>query len=155
MHPGKQPGIGLDYDGTIADTNALKSAWIRQNLGLEVPPWRTDRTLCVSLIGLEAYERMGKVVYSPTMTMQADEVPGAAAAIRELSCRYRLYIVTARNQEQIASCRAWLEKRGMARYIAGYLSSAERASDGSRVNKSELCRHYGIQVLIDDCGASS
>lgn len=145
-----RPAIGVDYDGTIADTNAIKAAWIRENLGIEVPPWRTDRTLCVPIIGLEAYERMSKIVYSPELSAQAKEVPGASHAIKTLAARYRIYVVTARNDAQIASSRAWLEKMGILPYISGFLSSAERAPDGTRLSKAALCAKYGIRILVDD-----
>ena len=150
MDDKQRPGIGIDYDGTIADTNTIKAAWIRENLGIKVPPWKTDRTMCVPIIGLEQYERMSRVVYSPEMSMRAPEVPGAASAIRVLSVKYRVYVVTARNNRQIASCQAWLREAGIAEYISGYLSSAERGPDGTRRSKGELAHRYGICVLVDD-----
>ncbi len=59
----RRPAIGLDYDGIIADTNRVKARWIREHLGVEVEPWRCDRTRCVPIIGASAYESMGEVVY--------------------------------------------------------------------------------------------
>ena len=146
----ERPGIGLDYDGTIADTGIAKTAWIREHLGLEIPPWSTDRTMCVPIIGAENYEHMGRVVYAPDASMLADEVPGAAAAIRSMAARHRLYIVTARNADQVAWARAWLAGRGLDECIDGYLSSAARAADGSRTTKAQLCHDYQIDILIDD-----
>ena len=143
-------GIGIDYDGTIADTGAMKSAWIKEHLAMSVPPWETDRTLCVPLIGEDNYERMGRHVYAPAASLRAEEVPGVAAAIQALAARHRIYVVTARNAQQIASCQQWLERHGLAAYITGYLSSAARNPDGSRVSKGQLCRDHGIGVLIDD-----
>ena len=143
-------GIGLDYDGTIADTGAVKSAWIKEHLGLEVPPWKTDRTLCVPIIGLEEYARMGSVVYGPEATRWAQEVPGASAAIAALAARYRLYVITARNAEQMAWSRQWLDAHGLAAHIQGYLSSGERASDGSRPSKARLGSEHNIRILVDD-----
>lgn len=145
-----QQGIGIDYDGTIADTGALKSAWIRVHLSLSVPPWKTDRTLCVPIIGEENYERMGRAVYAPAASLLAEPVPGVGAALRALAAGHRLYVVTARDDQQIASCRAWLERQGLAACITGYLSSAARNPDGSKVSKGQLCRDHGIGVLIDD-----
>ncbi len=143
-------GIGIDYDGTIADTGAIKAAWIKEHLGLDVPPWKTDRTLCVPLIGEENYERMGRAAYAPAASLRAAEVDGAAAALRALAARYQLYVVTARSAQGIAPARQWLEQHGLAAYITGYLSSAARNPDGSRVSKGHLCRDHGIGVLIDD-----
>ena len=145
-----QPGIGLDYDGTIADTGLAKADWIREHLGIEVPPWRTDRTMCVPIIGAENYERLSRVVYAPEASMRADEVPGASLAIRALSKEYRLFIVTARDAQQMTWAREWLANRGLDACMAGFLSSAQRAADGSRLSKAQLCRDNRIDVLIDD-----
>jgi len=91
---------------------------------------------------------MSRVVYSPEVSMQAQEVPGAAAAIEALSAHYGIYVVTARNSHQIASSETWLTRMGLADYIDGYLSNV--APDGSRISKSQLCQDHNIRVLIDD-----
>jgi hypothetical protein len=143
-------GIGLDYDGTIADTGAAKATWISEHLGLTIAPWKTDRTLCVPLIGDENYERMGRAVYAPEASMRADEVPGVLQAVRAFASCYRLYIVTARGLAGIAWSQKWLQAHGLAPYITGYLSSGERAADGGRVSKARLCLQNDIRILIDD-----
>ena len=63
--------IAIDYDGTIADTNREKVQWIAAQLGKQVPPWMCNRTDCVPLIGLDAYEKMGGVIYEEERTLQA------------------------------------------------------------------------------------
>lgn len=150
MHREKLPGIGLDYDGTIAHTGAIKAAWIRAHLGLTVPAWRTDRTYCVPIIGPEAYERMSRVVYAPEASQAAPMVPGVAEAMQTLSAHYRLYLVTARNLAQMAWSQRWLATHGLAQWLDGYLSSGEPAADGRKLSKAALCRARGITILIDD-----
>ena len=50
--------FSVDFDGVIANTNNVKSKWIRSHLDIDVPPTYCDRTSCVSRIGLSEYERM-------------------------------------------------------------------------------------------------
>jgi hypothetical protein len=43
--------IAVDYDGTIANTNAEAMKWIKTHVGRYVEPWQCNRTDCVPLIG--------------------------------------------------------------------------------------------------------
>ena len=51
--------IGIDFDGTIADTNTAKSYWIKKNIGLSIPPYQCDKTTCLQYIKKEDYKIMG------------------------------------------------------------------------------------------------
>ena len=79
--------VAIDYDGTIADTNRQKVKWIRARLGIDVEPWQCNRTDCVPLIGIEAYEEMGREIYERESSLAAPEVPGALGALRGLARR--------------------------------------------------------------------
>jgi hypothetical protein len=142
--------IGIDYDGTIADTSGVKAHWLRERMGIEVPPWRTDRTHCVPIIGLENYERMSKFVYGRKGSLQAKEVPGSIDAIKELARFSQLFILTARPSHRIRWCKEWLRKKGIHSFIHAYFSRTGISADGSELTKPQLCGDYGIHVLIDD-----
>jgi 5'(3')-deoxyribonucleotidase len=117
---------------------------------LDVAPWKTDRTLCVPIIGLQNYERMSRVVYAPEASMQAQPVPGVGDALRNLAPHYRLYIVTARSQAQMAWSKKWLRQQDLLSLFSGFLSSGERLPDGSKVSKAVLCKQNDIGILVDD-----
>jgi FMN phosphatase YigB (HAD superfamily) len=134
---------GLDYDGTIADTNLVKARWIREHLGIEVEPWRCDRTSCLPIIGPESYERLAGAVYERELSLAAPPVAGALAALEHLSARGRIVIVTARLPRRIAYAREWLRVHGAEGRIAAIVSSS-----GS--DKLARCRAEGVDVLIDD-----
>lgn len=144
----EKPGIALDYDGVIADTNSLKSRWILRHLGRKVPPWETDRTSCVRHIGREAYRRMSPEVYGWKASLKARAVPGIRRAIRDLAARARVYVLTARSGEMLRGCRAWMRRSGLDRFVAGYLvgGRAEALGEG----KVPLCARYGLIALVDD-----
>lgn len=84
MESPEKPGIALDYDGVIADTNSVKSRWIRRHLRWDVPPWETDRTYCARHIGIGTYLRMAPEAYGWRASLAARAVPGARRALRAL-----------------------------------------------------------------------
>jgi len=135
--------IAIDYDGTIGDTNQEKVKWIEVNLGKVVSPWECSRTECVPIIGLEAYERMSDYVYERENTLQANEVPGALDALRTLSRKTLLHIVTARPEARIAYAREWLESKDALSYIEEI-----HTSKGS--SKAAVCSAIGASIVIDD-----
>jgi len=142
--------IGIDYDGTIANTSEVKAGWIREHLGMEIHPWKTDRTSCVPLIGLENYERMSQYVYEREGSLRAREVTDALDAIEELARHSEIFIVTARQPHQVRWCHQWLRGKGLDASIDAYLSTAGKGPDGTSMTKPQLCRDHGIEVLIDD-----
>jgi len=142
--------IGIDYDGTVANTSEVKAHWIREHLGMEVLPWKTDRTSCVPLIGLENYERMSQYVYEREGSLKAWEVPGSIDAIEELARHSKIFIVTARKHHQVRWCKEWLRAKGLDTSIDGYLSSAAPSPYGGGVTKPQLCSNHGIELLVDD-----
>ncbi len=135
--------VAIDYDGTIADTNRQKVQWIRANLGIEVESWECNRTDCVPLIGVEAYERMGRDIYERKSSLDAPEVPGALQAIRDIARSAELHVVTARPSRNMNYSREWLQEKDVIDCLAGIVSSEGAA-------KSDICAALGARVLIDD-----
>ena len=135
--------FGVDYDGTIANTNALKSRWIREQLHREIDPWQCDRTSCVPLIGAQNYKQMCNAVYERELSERAPAVQGALAALEALSTVGQVYIVTARVPHRVTFAREWLVQHGVADCVSDYLSSSE-------TDKQTICDTHGVDVLIDD-----
>lgn len=136
--------IGIDFDGTIADTNSQKSTWIQQELGMQVPRYLCDRTSCVPIIGEFEYKRMCAQVYSRDTTLRLPAVPGALEAILELQKNNQLIVVTARIKDMLDSAKSWL---------SGYPETASLEIIGVSVNidtKTEVCHKRGVHVLVDD-----
>ena len=138
-----KPLLAFDYDGVIANTNQIKSEWIPEHLGREVPPWQCARTRCVPIIGLAAYERMSKEVYGREASLRARPIPGAIEGIRALSRTHRLVIVTARDEGRIQWTREWLRGAGIARCFADIRSSAG-------ASKPDIVAELGALSLVDD-----
>jgi hypothetical protein len=134
--------IGLDFDGTIADTNAVKSAWIKVELGMHVPPYLCDRTSAVPIIGEENYRRMREQVYSEKNTSQFVPVAGLDAALTEMSRHSEFVLVTARGNLRLV--RAWLKSRGFLKRI----QMSDQTTNHQK--KLEVCFELGIDLLVDD-----
>jgi|ERR1043166_915274 hypothetical protein len=134
--------IGIDFDGTIADTNALKSEWITANLGKRIPSYLCDRTSAVPLIGQEDYDRMRRHVYSAEEADRLMPIDGVMTAMGEMTVYSELFLVTARRKLDIV--RHWLEKWGLLQYI--------QVTDppANHLTKLGLCSQLGITLLIDD-----
>ena len=139
---GENMRIGLDFDGTIADTNSIKSEWIKNNLGSEVPPYLCDRTSAVPIIGQENYERMRREVYSEIETSQLVPVEGLDLALQEMSVHSECFLVTARGNLKLI--RDWLNSRG----LSGRIQMSDQPTN--HLEKVEVCVNLGINLLIDD-----
>jgi hypothetical protein len=135
--------LAIDYDGTIADTNAEKVKWIRAHLDRDIPPWHCNRTECVPQIGESAYDNMGDYVYERISTMQALEVSGGLNALRTLDLSNELHLVTARPLSRLELAKEWLDRQGALRLFKGLHSAHETA-------KADICSDIGAHVLIDD-----
>lgn len=135
--------IAIDYDGTIGDANRVKSDWISAHLGQDVPPWDCNYTDCVKIIGAEACKQMGKAAFGREGTLKANEVPGALAAIKTLCAKGELYVVTARNHDNIPYAQEWLDDKRLLACFQGFRSS-------SGTTKAAVCAEIGADVLIDD-----
>lgn len=136
--------FGIDYDGVIADTNRVKSQWIKKNLGITVQPWKTDRTQCVPIIGLNNYERMSREVYGEKLSLEAPLVPGVRNALSQFNKKGKVFIVTSRTLDRVRYAQKWLEKHNLNKFINRLYSFAEEGS------KETIARKYQLDVLVDD-----
>ena len=135
--------IGIDFDGTIIDTNRAKSEWIAEKTGRQIAPYHCDRTRCVPLIGADAYREMGRYVYSESCTLSLHAIDGALSAIDLLRKTHAVVVITARSGRTLESASCWLESHHETRGLQTLGLSPE-------TSKLDVCRTAGAQVLIDD-----
>jgi len=135
--------IAIDFDATIANTNLVKAAWIKENLGLEVPSSRCGRTNCEPIIGIASYEKMAELVYGDKATALTPPIQGAIEAIHSLARRASLFVVTNRCDSNVQWAESWLEKQGVCRQVEAIVSAA-------RTTKTQICADSGLDILLDD-----
>jgi hypothetical protein len=136
--------IGVDFDGTIADTNRGKAVWIERELGLSVEPYMCDRTCCVEVIGDREYERLSAEVYNEENTRCLQPVPGVLEALEKLRRLHTILVVTARTEATLRSALDWMARYGETRGLRCM------GVPTPTVPKSEMCLREGVTVLVDD-----
>ncbi len=144
----KRRKIGIDYDDVIANTGEVKAKLIEEKFGRVLPPWKTDRTNCVRLIGKDNYETISNAVYDRPLTMSAPQVPGAFFALYSISQRADIYVVTARPPTRVNYARNWLRKIDAIEFIKEFRSIY--ADNGEKVTKGQICSELGLDAFIDD-----
>lgn len=138
--------FALDYDGVVADANALKSQWIRDHLDLDVPRHDCDLTSCVPIIGRETYETMAVDIFGGEGTAAAPPVPGIEAALQALAALGPVYIITARDERKAGFSQQWLDTHGLARYIRDLIAQDDRPDRP----KVQVAKELGCRALIED-----
>lgn len=134
--------IAIDFDGTIADTNSLKSKWVSVELGEVIPPYLCDRTSLVPIIGEANYEQMCQTVYSEASTARLVPIEGSYLALKEMSQQAQIHLFTARN-ESFPFALDWLARNRFSKY----LHSGNGPMHGTKL---QACLVLGINLLIDD-----
>lgn len=135
--------FAIDYDGTIADTNAAKVEWIKMHLGIDVPRYYADRTSCVPIIGEEQYNKMSKEVYERESTLGTKPVPGATKAIKRLAEYGPVYVISARSRNQMMFAREWLKRCKLDLHVNDIVLQGNK-------DKITLAKALDCKVLIDD-----
>ncbi len=140
--------LALDFDGTIANTNIIKSALIREKFGITIPPWQCDHTLCTPQIGEEAYREISSIVFEEESTLATPPLNGAVETIQKLAEKFDLYLLTARPERRLVYARQWLINYRIERCFQKLLSS--RLPDGGFILKLQICQENQLDLLIDD-----
>lgn len=144
----KKKKIAFDFDGVIADTNKKKIEWLRSK-GYNIKC--ADKTSFYSELGQnlsktkveELYNNMSKVIFRPEMLYKTKPILGAIKAIKRLSHKFDIYIITARTEKLIKPIHDWLKKYSLSENIQGIISS-------SYESKQDICIKNNICFLCDD-----
>ena len=140
--------IALDFDGTIADSNGMKSILIKEKLGLDIPAWQGDHTLCAPQIGEEAYKTISNIVYDRASTLETPPLPGVLELLPELAKVAEIHLLTARPEKRVAYAKEWLEKYHLAQYFQSFLSS--HVVDRTWRPKLDICEENDFVLLLED-----
>lgn len=72
-------------------------------------------------------------------------INNAIKSLRKLSKQFEIYIISARNQEQIMLLQDWLSKYRIDTYIKEIISSSEEGK-----GKLQICKENNISFFCDD-----
>ncbi len=108
-----KPILGVDIDNVLADSDVCLRAMIREMCGIDLREEQMTR------YEYEAYgvteEQLGEVFrrFNLETCRTLELVPGAKAAMRQLTLRYEIALVTSRDPESRAGTEDWLETQGL------------------------------------------
>ncbi|MDA0351838.1 MAG: hypothetical protein O3A10_06470 [Chloroflexi bacterium] len=130
--------IGIDFDGTLADSIGAAARYLRDLEGIELEPeemrWPPGR----ERIGAKRFAAMIK---DPRFFQRLEFVPGAEATMRTLGRDADLYIVTARTPEQAEPVERWLQHHELE--VNGVATT-------SYESKVAACRKLQLDLHLDD-----
>jgi hypothetical protein len=141
-----KPIIGVDVGGTLEYTWESKRIWFYER-GVDLGKWPMSRDDVINVLGGNEglYKEMHKDVYTDEAIFNRNPVPGACEAIRTLSKRFRIFLLSTRSKTQRAVTMKWLEKIGINQFIQDLIFIKHEVG-----RKLEWCKHTQAQVLIDD-----
>ena len=111
--PMPKPILGVDIDNVLADSDVRLRAMILEMCGIELKEEQMTR------YEYEAYgvseEQLSEVfrVFNLETCRTLELVPGAKAAMQQLTLRYEIALVTSRNPESRAGTEHWLRTKGL------------------------------------------
>ena len=130
--------IGIDFDGTLADTINAAAAFLRDVEGIALEPhemhWPPGRDRISG-------ERFVEMITDQRFFDRLEFVPGAEAVTRRLLQDASVFLVTARNETQTTPVRRWLESRDL-HFDVIVATSYE--------SKVKSCRELRLDVHFDD-----
>lgn len=151
--------IGIDYGGIIADTNQMKSDWIKNSLGIYIPPWKTDRSTCISELSQHFSNETALKLYDSNLMYicqetKASEVPlvlNSIDSIIKIALSNEVIILTARNEKLTQNTIDVIDYNGLTQYISEIYSCRLVDNNKGRIlTKLEICDNYSIDIVADD-----
>lgn len=134
--------IGLDFDGVIADSGALKVEATQQMFGVVVDEGDFKKEILIgkNILTPEQYKEVQIFVYGDMVTgLRMKELESASESIRELQKTCAVQIVTSRSGHFADVARAWLTNQSLKIPLTE-TTYGESKKDGAE----------GCDVFVDD-----
>lgn len=149
--------IAIDIDDTIADSTESLRLLVNHKLGIDLKPeayrikadyWGYyERVWEANNIG----DQVSHDDFAREMVNDQSHVPllpGTEFAIAQLSRKYDVVLLTARDKTWELATRKWLKDTLNKNIIDVHFTSAHK--DEREMTKGQLCRHLNAEILIDD-----
>lgn len=130
--------IGLDFDGTLADSVGAAAAYLREVEGIVLQPDELTWPPGIKHLG---GERFGQMLADERFIEQLNFVPGALGVTRSLMEQADLFLVTARHEWQTEPVHRWLQSHGLR---------FEGVASTSYESKMGACRELRLDLHFDD-----
>jgi uncharacterized HAD superfamily protein len=133
--------LGIDFDGTIADVTEAKIRYARERLGEDLTPLETNRAQGLPRLGERRYVQMVEATHATDWTLTMRPMLGAIEVLQALAEHHELFVITARNDDEIGWARAWLEPHGLP---------FRDVIHTSRGSKAAACETLAVDLMFDD-----
>jgi len=138
--------IGLDFDGVIANTPALKSVAAKEALGIDVDPAEmlAKNVIEKNLMTIDEYHALQQEVYfeHPEWHRHLKPMPGALEVVNNLlQDKHTLFCITSRTTEAVSLAKQWLVREHID--VPLYDMS-------SHIDKTKVVEDLKANVFIDD-----
>lgn len=138
MSNGRRLRVGIDFDGTLADSIGASARYLEEFDGIVLEPherrWPPGRERVGG-------ERFGEMLEDERFFDRLEFVPDADTVTRRLLEDADVYLVTARTERQTEPVRRWLDRHDLK------LNGIASTSYESKVNACQLLR---LDVHFDD-----
>ena len=138
----KDKKIAID-SGIILDSNKVKQDWLYSKLGVKFELWQLNKTELEPIIGEKAYEAMRLTIFTETNILAHPITEG----VDDFFDKFRdnkMYMLTVKTPNYIPYLMSWLEKHKASFPKKPHILTAHNTT------KAEICRIYGIDIIIDD-----
>jgi uncharacterized protein len=138
--------IGLDFDGVIANTPALKSVAAKEVIGKDVEPEEmlARNVIEKNLMTMDEYHALQREVYfeHPQWHKHLHAMSGAPEGIKELQdLGHFITCITSRTPDAVSLARQWIEREGM---------NIDIYDMEGHPGKTSVAMELGLNVFIDD-----
>jgi len=138
--------IGLDFDGVIANTPALKSVAAKEVMGVDVPAEHMLAKYVIDkeLMTMDEYHALQQEVYfeHPEWHNHLHPMSGASEGIEELQkLGHTVVCITSRTPDAVGLARQWTEREGI---------NIEIHDTDGHPGKISVAKELSLNVFIDD-----
>ncbi len=133
--------IALDFDGVIHDITAVKQRYAQAAHGLDLGRADVWRPLVLNHLSEAEHQDLVTAAHTTPLADASEAVHGALEGIEQLARSHDLYVITARNDDEIPFARDWLRRLGVP---------LRQIRHTRRSSKLDYCLALDITLLLDD-----
>jgi 5'(3')-deoxyribonucleotidase len=137
--------IGIDFDDVVADSGAAIIEMHNKKRGTHFKRSDFKTYFFEETWGMTREERRKEIdeFFATDQWKKISPMAGSLKVIEALKTKgHELYIITGRNDKDIAQTELWIEKNFPSVFQGVHFANSRK--------KSEICKELGIEIMIDD-----
>ncbi len=145
--------IGIDLDDVLAD---FHKGWLRYyndkyGTNLTISDCKSYRLSDVHKVADDIVIKRIKYFYRTNIFKDLDPIKGSLKTVNYMKANHKLYVITSRPSWTSGTTRTWIKKYFQNAFTDVILTNQFGNKDKkTQVDKSEVCRRYKINIIIED-----